>query len=152
MTRIKCDHRPRIPVRKDQSGFCVGCPVIYGPSDWNRSLVQTAGLPPSELTISNPEVACLAEFGGVVRDLGDFGFLHVERAFALAVHRAQGSQWTWIIVAITPRRLFDYTLVYTAFTRRVRQVVLVVDINAMARPVNAPPSAFHRVSGLRVSQ
>ncbi|NOG71962.1 AAA family ATPase [Roseicella sp. DB1501] len=151
-------HRPRIPVMNSLSGFCVDCPVIYGRNDWERgltngSLGRIVGLPPSELAVDNPEVACLAEFDGVVHDLSEFDLLHhVERAFALTVHRAQGSQWNRVIVAIAPGRLLDHALAYTALTRGVRQVVLVGDIDAMARAVNANPSAFRRVSGLRLSQ
>jgi exodeoxyribonuclease V alpha subunit len=131
--------------------------VIFGRNDWERGLTNgslgriTGVLDPDHPT-DGPGDVCTAEFDGVSHVLGEYDLLHdVERAFALTVHRAQGSQWNRVVLAVSPGRLLDHALVYTAVTRAVRQVVIVGDIAAAARAVAAPPSAFSRVTGLRMT-
>jgi exodeoxyribonuclease V alpha subunit len=72
----------------------------------------------------------------------------LELAYALTVHKAQGSQWRRIIVPITGNRLLDRTLIYTAITRAQAQVILVGDKDAARRAVEAPPRANRRNTAL----
>ncbi|WP_036291802.1 AAA family ATPase [Methylosinus sp. PW1] len=72
----------------------------------------------------------------------------VQRAYGLTVHKAQGSQWSRVIVVVGKSQLLDRTLVYTALTRGVRQVVLVGDIEAAQQAVAAEPRVFDRVTNL----
>jgi exodeoxyribonuclease V alpha subunit len=71
----------------------------------------------------------------------------LELGYAITVHKAQGSQWPRVIVAVTGNRLLDRTLLYTAATRAQRQVILVGDKAAARRAtVSQPRAAGRRVN------
>jgi exodeoxyribonuclease V alpha subunit len=63
----------------------------------------------------------------------------LELGYAVTVHKAQGSQWPRVIVALTVSRMLDRTLIYTAMTRAQSQVIIVGDVEAACRTVEAPP-------------
>jgi exodeoxyribonuclease V alpha subunit len=67
-----------------------------------------------------------------------------ELGYAITVHKAQGSQWPRVIVAVTGNRLLDRTLLYTATTRAQRQVILVGDEAAARRATILHPRAAGR--------
>jgi exodeoxyribonuclease V alpha subunit len=68
----------------------------------------------------------------------------IELGYAITVHKAQGSQWPRVIVAVTGNRLLDRTLLYTAATRAQRQVILVGDETAARRATISQPRAAGR--------
>jgi exodeoxyribonuclease V alpha subunit len=68
----------------------------------------------------------------------------LELGYAITVHKAQGSQWPRVIVAVTGNRLLDRTLLYTAATRAQRQVILVGDEAAARRATISQPRAAGR--------
>jgi exodeoxyribonuclease V alpha subunit len=68
----------------------------------------------------------------------------IELGYAVTVHKAQGSQWPRIIIPVTESRLLDRTLLYTAITRAQAQVILVGDMDAARRAVQALPKAHSR--------
>lgn len=72
----------------------------------------------------------------------------LELGYAITVHKAQGSQWSRIIIPVTGNRLLDRTLLYTAITRAQRQVLLVGDVEAARAAVIALPRAHYRQVGL----
>jgi exodeoxyribonuclease V alpha subunit len=49
---------------------------------------------------------------------------------------------------VVPSRLLDVTLLYTAITRAVEQLVLLGDRAAFERAVAAPPAPMRRETGL----
>jgi hypothetical protein len=55
----------------------------------------------------------------------DFHRLYL--AYAITVHKTQGFQFKRVIVPIAKTRLLDRTLIYTALTRGMEQVVFVSD-------------------------
>lgn len=69
---------------------------------------------------------------------------HLELGYAITIHKAQGSQWPRVIVALTGNRLLDRTLIYTAITRAQNQVLIVGDVLAAQLAVIAPPRAASR--------
>jgi exodeoxyribonuclease V alpha subunit len=71
-------------------------------------------------------------------------------AYAITVHKAQGSQFKRVIVPIVKTRLLDRTLIYTALTRGVEQVVFVGDRGAFNAAVTAPPHAHERQVGFSI--
>lgn len=75
----------------------------------------------------------------------------LDLAYAISVHKAQGSQFRRVIIPIFPSRLLDRTLIYTALTRATEQVVLMGDINALKAGVNAPPAHHRRRTGMGVA-
>jgi exodeoxyribonuclease V alpha subunit len=72
----------------------------------------------------------------------------IEHGYAITVHKSQGSQFKRVIVVLSASRILDRTLVYTAITRGVEQVVLVGDIGAASRAVVSAPTASTRLTGL----
>jgi exodeoxyribonuclease V alpha subunit len=71
----------------------------------------------------------------------------VDLAYAITVHKAQGSQFNRVIVPVTRSRLLDRTLIYTALTRGIEQVVFIGDRNAFDRAIIATPQSQERQVG-----
>jgi exodeoxyribonuclease V alpha subunit len=70
-------------------------------------------------------------------------------AYALSVHKSQGSEWPWVVVFVhsTHTRMLTRQLLYTAITRAKRGVVLVGDRLGIERAV-ANESDSKRNTGL----
>lgn len=71
----------------------------------------------------------------------------IVHGYSITVHKSQGSEFRRVIVPVCKSRLLDRTLLYTAITRGVDQVVLVGDLAAMRSAVEAPPHAWGRQIG-----
>ncbi|CAH0257423.1 ATP-dependent RecD-like DNA helicase [Pseudomonas koreensis] len=69
-------------------------------------------------------------------------------AYALTIHKAQGSEWPIVIVPIVRSRLLDRSLIYTAITRAQKQVLLMGDEPAAKAAVARSSRASQRSSGL----
>jgi exodeoxyribonuclease V alpha subunit len=68
----------------------------------------------------------------------------LELGYAVTVHKAQGSQFTRVLVPVFAARNLDRTMLYTAITRAKSQVVLVGDLGIARRAVEALPHAARR--------
>jgi exodeoxyribonuclease V alpha subunit len=70
-------------------------------------------------------------------------------AYALSVHKSQGSEWPWVVVLVhsTHTRMLDRSLLYTAVTRAKTGVVIVGDRAGIERAV-ANVSSTRRNTGL----
>jgi ATP-dependent exoDNAse (exonuclease V) alpha subunit len=65
------------------------------------------------------------KYGFSDRDFGEEGDAPLELAYALTIHKAQGSEFgTTLVVVPNPCRLLSRELLYTALTRQREQVVL----------------------------
>lgn len=73
----------------------------------------------------------------------------MQHAYAITVHKSQGSQFKRVIVPVRKSRVLDRTFVYTAVTRAQVQVILVGDEEAVKKAVELPPKAFGRRVALR---
>ena len=124
-----------------------GEPIVYLVNDyekglWNGSLgridhvVSTAG---------KRAMACSLD--GMEHELLEEDFQHVDLAYAITVHKAQGSQFKRVIVPVTRSRLLDRTLIYTALTRGIEQVVFIGDRNAFEGAIIATPHSQERQVG-----
>jgi hypothetical protein len=95
---------------------------------FKRSNANYSGLPwqlQVEFT-SQPRFA----YGFSDRDFGDEGEPKLELAYALTVHKAQGSEFgTVILVLPNPCRLLTRELLYTALTRQKKRVVILFQGN-----------------------
>jgi len=170
--------RPAVNVRNGLSGFCEGCPIMFIVNDRDRNLnngslgMITRAFPEAMYLIKghgDDHVVPLGQAMGTDSGLrGDReivwaeavidGRTHyltetdiverIQRAFGITIHKAQGSQWNRVIVPIAPSALLDRTLVYTAVTRAVRQIVMVGDVAAAEKAVRDPPRALSRVTRL----
>jgi exodeoxyribonuclease V alpha subunit len=74
----------------------------------------------------------------------------LDLAYAISVHKAQGSQFRRVVIPVFPSHLLDRTLIYTALTRAQEQVVLVGDLDALQVAVAAPPAPHRRRTGMGV--
>lgn len=68
-------------------------------------------------------------------------------AYAISVHKAQGAQFKRVAIAIKPSRVLDNSLVYTALTRGIEQVVFVGDKAAFEHAVLGGTTASKREVG-----
>ncbi len=128
----------------------VGDSVICLANDWEKNL-QNGSLGTIlsvETPIPNPAqgraLGRILWDDGVERDLTPNLLPNLELAYAITIHKAQGSQFRRIIIPVIRSRLLDRTLLYTAVTRAEQQVILVGDLVAAKGAVEAPPHAAGR--------
>ncbi len=132
------------------TGFRVGSPVICLINDWEKNLqngslgVLMAVEPPDRNAALGQRLGVIRWDDGQERDLTPDLLAHLELAYAITIHKAQGSQFPRIIIPVRHSRLLDRTLLYTAITRAQRQVILVGDVAAAKSAVEAPPYASLR--------
>ena len=65
------------------------------------------------------------DFEGNIVELALNDLVNIERAYAMTVHKSQGSQYERVIVVVKSTRNLDRHLLYTAVTRAKQQVVLI---------------------------
>lgn len=124
-------------------GFAKMEPVLWGVNDYRRSLFN--GSLGRVVDISH---GLQVDFDGIVHILDEMDLQNMDLAYAITVHKSQGSQFERVIVPVFPSRLLDRTLLYTAITRASRQVVLIGDRSAFERAVAEPPVSSRRQTGL----
>lgn len=129
------------PGRSDIAG---GDPIIWTRNDWDRELMN-GSMGRLHSVIDGIGHATL---DGRPHELTEADAEMIELAYAISVHKAQGSQWPRVIVPVFPSRLLDRTLLYTAITRATEQVVLVGDAKALATAIIDTPTALLRSVGL----
>lgn len=129
------------PGRIDMAG---GDPVIWTQNDWDRELMNgSMGRIHSVI-----DGIAHATMDGKPFEFTAADAPFLDLAYAISVHKAQGSQWPRIIVPVFPSRLLDRTLLYTAVTRATEQVVLVGDPQAFRRAIEDEPRSLMRTVGL----
>jgi len=65
-------------------------------------------------------------------------------AYALTVHKSQGSQWGRVIVVVNEGPLLDRSFVYTAITRAQKEVTLIGQRSAIESTIKQPKAADRR--------
>lgn len=124
--------------------FREGEPVIHLVNDYERGLMN--GTLGRIVSVSNTELpGLLIDFEGTehfipTNEVSD----RLELAYAISVHKAQGSQFRRVAVVITRSRILDHALVYTALTRGIEQVVFLGDRGAFEQAIRAPALAHLR--------
>lgn len=129
----------------------VGDLVMFGTNDYALGLRNGAlGRIVDTLPLGdNPEApVCIAEFDGALYELNTSHLRDVCHSYAVTIHKAQGSQFKRVIVPIRRTKLLDNSLLYTAITRAVDQVVLVGDVDAAEQAIVAPATASLRITRL----
>jgi len=136
------------------AGLYCGDPVICTRNDWDQDL-QNGSLgalesvePPSADLAPDRIVAHIRWDDGRLRALTADFQPNVEQAYAITVHKAQGSQFRRVIVPIRRTRLLDRALLYTALTRAEEQVILVGDREAARAAALGPRQADRRCVAL----
>ena len=99
---------------------------------------------PDCILISNRRRSLLCCLDGARQEITEEDLHRIDLAYAITVHKAQGSQFKRVIVPIVRSRLLDRTLIYTALTRGMEQVVFIGDRDAFDAAVTAPPHSRGR--------
>jgi exodeoxyribonuclease V alpha subunit len=135
-------------------GLAESDPVIYTTNDYERelfngSLGYVEKVFTDELDGDGAKRAT-ANFDGRILDLSEDDLGNTELAYAITVHKAQGSQFKRVVVPVTKSRLLDRTLIYTALTRGIEQVILVGDKRELCMAIETPPPSSTRQIGFSV--
>lgn len=142
--------------RQEDSGLRLGDPVLCVRNLWDLGL-QNGSLGRLETIEETPQPLFDAEGertgvvlawvrwdDGELRPVTEEVLDALELGYAVTVHKAQGSQFSRIIVPVSATRNLDRTMLYTAVTRATTQVLLIGDPESGRRAVEAPPHASRR--------
>lgn len=122
-------------------GFAVGEPVIWTQNDYDLGLMNG-----SLGTVVRADGPFVVNWEGMELTLTDLS--RMEHAYAITVHKSQGSQFKRVIIPVFESKLLDRTMLYTAITRAREQVVLIGDRTVLHKAVTEPPSSSIRKTGL----
>lgn len=143
-------HYLRAVGRDHWQGFAVDDSVIWLENDYDRKIwngtlgvVEAAG--PTSLSV-------LWDGHDKPMEIGLSEMDSLDLAYAISVHKAQGSQFPRVIIPVFKTRLLDRTLIYTALTRATEQVVFLGDEDALKQAVEATPAPHRRKHGLGLAE
>lgn len=119
--RMRHARHPKHALFPGRADIAEGDPVIWTRNDHERGLMN--GSMGRVDQIDGEFVHATIDGAKLQLSATDGQFL--ELAYAISVHKSQGSQWPVVIVPVFMNRLLDRTLLYTAITRATEQVVLV---------------------------
>lgn len=146
---INLQFHEKNPSHKRLGRFAVGDPVIYLVNDPENDLMN--GTLGTIVDIDTDSNSLVVDFRGKRRTIqADAADDCIDLAYAISVHKAQGSQFRKVAIVCMQSRLADHSLIYTALTRGVDQVVLLGDREAFCRAVLGPSNAQNRRVGLRI--
>lgn len=123
-----------------------GDPIIWTQNDWDRELMN-GSMGRLHSVIDGIGHAIL---DGRAIDLTEADGSYLALAYAISVHKAQGSQWRRVIVPVFKSRLMDRTLLYTAITRAAEQVILIGDHAALRDAIESKPFSLQRSVGFKI--
>jgi exodeoxyribonuclease V alpha subunit len=127
-----------------------GDPVIHLENDYERLLFNgTLGFV-KRIVAEGPASSLVCEFDGVEHIFTEMELEKIALAYGITVHKAQGSQFRRVAIPITRCRLLDRTLIYTALTRGIEQVVFVGDKYTFKQAVINQPSVSLRNVGFSI--
>ncbi|EAQ96463.1 ATP-dependent DNA helicase [Congregibacter litoralis] len=141
---------------KDGS-VAVGEPVIYLRNNAQRQLFN--GLIGRVVEVSADNGAgesVMVQFDDIdsPHELASDDLQDLSLAYAITCHKAQGSQWQYIVVVSgfskTAPRIADNSWWYTAVTRCEQACVIVGSKEGFDKSVAAPPRSFARTTGFRL--
>jgi exodeoxyribonuclease V alpha subunit len=131
--------------------FAEGDPIIYLVNDYQKELWNGSLGRIESILNSNGRHALLCSLDGARHEIPQEDFERIDLAYAITVHKAQGSQFKRVVVPITRNRLLERTLIYTALTRGREQVVFIGDRDAFDAAVTAPPRSHERQVAFSIS-
>jgi exodeoxyribonuclease V alpha subunit len=131
-------------------GFAEGDPIIYLVNDYQKELWNGSLGRIESVLNSNGRRSLLCCLDGARQEIPEEDFHRIGLAYAITVHKAQGSQFKRVIVPMVRSRLLDRTLIYTAMTRGIEQVVFIGDRDAFDAAVAAPPRSHERQVGFSI--
>ncbi len=124
--------------------FAEGEPVMFLRNDYrldlrNGSLGRVAGI---------DGMAVQVDFDGVTHELSGLALEDLTLAYAVTVHKAQGSSFRRVVFPVQATRLLDRSLVYTAITRARDLAVLVGDAGVLRQALENTSHADRRETAL----
>lgn len=135
--------------------YAEGEPVMFTRNEWERNLFNgTLGIvdkvfdPPSNRHLDSHTPCAKISFDTGTQNITIEDLNSLELAYAITVHKSQGSQFKRVIIPVKKGPLLDKALIYTAVTRGVEQVVLVGDICAVKEAIEKGNAADKRQIGL----
>jgi exodeoxyribonuclease V alpha subunit len=131
-------------------GFAEGDPIIYLQNDYQKELWNGSLGKIESILRSNGGRSLLCSLDGARQEIPEEAFHRIDLAYAITVHKAQGSQFIRVIVPVVRSRLLDRTLIYTALTRGMEQVVFIGDRGAFDAAITAPPRSHERQVGFSI--
>ncbi|WP_271565893.1 AAA family ATPase [Bradyrhizobium sp. CCBAU 11386] len=135
--------RRRHPTRR----LAEGEPVMFLKNDYqlglrNGSLGRITGIEDGKVT---------TDFDGTEVELSGYGLDDLALAYAITVHKAQGSSFRKVVIPIQKTRLLDRSLVYTAVTRATDLAVMVGDSEVLKQALRREAHAERRETALGLS-
>jgi exodeoxyribonuclease V alpha subunit len=131
-------------------GLADGDPIIYLENDYERELWNGSLGKIESILRSHGGRFLLCSLDGARQEIPEENFHRIDLAYAITVHKAQGSQFKKVIVPVVRSRLLDRTLIYTALTRGMEQVVFIGDRGAFDAAITAPPRSHERQVGFSI--
>lgn len=128
----------------DFDGFCIGEPVLWTVNDYTLDLMN--GTLGTILDIGKESL--LITFEGERKYIARGDLDALAHAYAITVHKAQGSQFSRVILPFAPSTIGDRALVYTALTRATTQVVALGDMEELRVAISSTPKASKRTTGM----
>ncbi|MEM5345808.1 AAA family ATPase [Paraburkholderia azotifigens] len=121
--------------------YAVNDPVIHLKNDYERGLMNgTLGR-----IIDIADGALIVDFEGEVHTLPAAELIgRIALAYAISVHKSQGSQFKRVAIVSLPSRIYEHALVYTALTRAVEQAVFVGERAPFEAAIAGPSEALRR--------
>jgi exodeoxyribonuclease V alpha subunit len=129
-------------------------PVIFTKNNYDRDLYNGSLGRVEKLFVDRPSIGTkesfprmICDFNGRKIEFTDDDIGDLELAYAITVHKAQGSQFNRVIIPIIKSKLLDRALIYTALTRGIKQVVFIGNKKAFTDAVVSFPVARLRNVG-----
>ena len=121
-----------------------GEPVMFLKNDYqaglrNGSLGRITGIDDGKVTV---------DFDGTEVELSGYGLDDLVLAYAITVHKAQGSSFRKVVIPIQKTRLLDRSLVYTAITRATDLAVMVGASETLRQALEQDAHAERRETAL----
>jgi ATP-dependent exoDNAse (exonuclease V), alpha subunit - helicase superfamily I member len=130
--------------------FSEGDPVIFTRNDYQRELFNGCLGCIDEVVWNKNSCVLNCTFEGVQHTLHQDDLSDIDLAYAITVHKAQGSEFQRVIIPIYKSMVLDRTLLYTALTRAKKQVVFIGDRKVASEAILGFPRALQRDIGLKV--
>lgn len=127
------------------SRFVAGEPVVFLRNDYLRDL-RNGSL--GTVRAVEADGSVVAVFDGSEQRLSGRDLEDLDHAYAITIHKAQGSGFGTVVVPIVGSKLLDRSLIYTAITRAIERVVLVGSPDVLRSAVEKSPFSMHREVGL----
>lgn len=130
----------------DKIAVKVGDSVMFTKNDYRTGLRNgSLGTVICALPVSDAQsTCCICEFEGTEYSLNTAEVYALTHAYAITIHKSQGSQFQRVIIPVRRSRLLDQTLIYTAITRAIEQVVIVGNMDVVRSAIVAPALSARR--------